>query len=381
MKALATGLLILSSTMALASYEDHFPEYFEYCTATQLKYQPEYFGGSVGGPGGHGFMYIHGLCKDYSKSYPQVVPCQSDSNHQGVGVSLDSDYSNVAWVAVPGRDLMMNGNLDPKAVTEADVNALAEKAVELKIFENVKMKPEYVSKNAFNTPEHEKAAAIYSIGTDIAVTWGRELRCVRIPVNKSAIQAAADFLNDVNNKYYKNNVPYEWSMVKNNCTHLAMNTSAAMGINPKIKTDGSTVAQIFNLGIPANAYLMYADRAILNKVNEKEIYKSKPFKNFGFHPTQLGSLMIHQQAFPDNVMFKTSELVAITLPRKNVLKLLATPIGYNKHATPENTELQANAQKWKAIYSELQSKEGHDEFNAYLEQQRSLADAIIEAAE
>lgn len=380
MKVLVTGLLLLSSSVALSSYDSYFPEYFEYCTGTQLKYQPAYFGGSEGGPGGHGFMYIHGLCKDFSKSYPQVKPCQSDSSHQGVGVSLDSDYTNVAWVAVPGRNLMMFGDTERRQITEEDIQSVANKAVALKIFQNVKMKPAYVTDNTFNTEAHEKAAAIYSLGTDIAVNWGRELRCVRIPVQKSAIAAAAQYLNEVNDKYFKNNIPYKWSMLKNNCTHLAVNTSHAMGINSSIETDRSAIRQLFNLAVPANAYLMYADKAVLNEVNAKEISKSKAFKSFGYSPAQLGSLLIHMPVYPDNVMFRTTELVAFTLPRKNIIKLLATPIRYDKFATSENSDLVENAKKWKELYLNMQPRDNDPKFNDYLEEQKKLAESILQDA-
>lgn len=376
MKVTVAVFVLTLSFFAQASYESYFPQYYEYCTATQLKYRPEFFDGAVGGPGGHGFMYIHGLCKDYSKSYPQVIPCDENSSHEGVGISLDSDYANVAWVAVPGRDLMMFGDIERRAVTEEDIEAVARKAIDLKIFENVKMKPDYVTKNAFNSIDYQKAAAVYSIGTDIAVNWARELRCVRIPVNKEAIGAAADYLNGVNNKYYLGNKTYEWSMIKNNCTHLAMNTSHAMGINSSIETDRSILRQIFNLAVPANAYLMYMDKALLKNVNEKKILKSKAYKKFGYHPSQVGTLMIHLKAYPDNVMFETSELKSITLPRKNILKIGTTPASYDKYARPENTQLLENAKRWKSVYEGMTFRRDKG-LQIYLQNQKDLIDAII----
>lgn len=378
MKKSFIGLALLYSGLSLAAgYDDHFPNYFEYCTGTQVKYQPAYFGGGEGGPGGHGFMYIHGLCKDYSKNYPQVVPCSSNANHKGVGVSLDSDYSNVAWIAVPGRDLTMFGEKKRSAITEADVQSVAQRAVDLKIFENVKMKPDYVTKHRFNSVQYQKAAAIYSMGTDLAVAWGRQLRCVRIPVTRSAITAAANYLNSVNDKYYKNNVPYEWSGFKNNCTHLVMNTSHAMGINASIETDRNELIQLFNVAVPANAYLMYAEKAVLKEADEDEITDSTSFKKHGFHASQVGSLLIPIKVFPDNVMFRTSELKAFTMPRRNILKMRATPESYDRYMTDENTVLTENARRWQDLYQKMDGSRESQKFQNYLKQQQQLTRNIL----
>lgn len=378
MKLPLLGLALLYSTVGLAaSYEETFPNYFEYCTGTQVKYQPAYFDGGEGGAGGHGFMYIHGLCKDYSKNYPQVVPCASGSDHKGVGVSLDSDFQNVAWVAVPGRGMTMYGDKKRSKITNADVQSVAQRAVELKIFENVKMKPDYVNKHAFNSADYQKAAAIYSFGTDLAVSWGRELRCARIPVTRLALFSAAKYLNEVNDKYYKNNVPYEWSGFKNNCTHLAINTSHAMGMNSSVETDRNALVQVFNLAVPANAYLMYVEKMVLEEASERNIVRSQSFKNFGFHSSQVGSLMTRIKVYPSNAMFKTDDLNSITLPRFSLTRALATPESYDRYLRPDNSEMKANALKWRDLYSKMEGSREGLKFENYLKQQKAMAAKII----
>lgn len=369
----------LFATLAQASYEDHFPRYFEYCTGTQLKYQKEFFDGAVGGKGGHGFMYVHGLCKDYTKNYPQVIPCSElkTRTHDGVGVSLDSDFSNVMWIAVPGRDLMMTGEQERKNLSKEEIESIAARAVELRIFENVKMKPEYVSKHPLNSKEGQFAAAMYSIGTDIAVNLARELRCVRIPVPEKSIAAAADFLNKKNDEFYKTGKEYKWDMAKNNCTHLAMNTSHAMGINRSILTDAALVRQIFSLAIPSNAYLAYVDKTILKQQTVGRIKRSRAFKEFGFHPNQVGTLMQKFDVYPENAMFITSELEAITLPRKNVLHLLATPQKYDsKLEGSKYSDLKLSAIRWHAMYNRMLEKTENAEIRQYLEEQIELTEKI-----
>ncbi len=368
-----TTILMTFSAVSFASYEEHFPQYFEYCTGTQLKYQKEYFNGAQGGPGGHGFMYIHGLCKDQEKTYPQVKPCDDSSDHLGVGISLDSDYTNVAWVAVPGRDLMINGERARKVIGKTDIEHVVKKSMELKIFENVKMKPAAVSKEGFGTVAHESAAALFSIGTDIAVAWARDLRCVKIPVTKKAIASAAIYLNQVNDSYYKGNKSYEWSMISNNCTHLAMNTSAAMGINKSIKVDQALPVQLLNLAIPANAFMMYADQILDESVSAKKILRSKVYQQFGFYPVQVGSLLVREPVFPSSEIFKTDELNGISLPRKKILKMFTTLKNYDRKFMPENTDLKANSESWAERYSKMRGKQRVSAEQNYVEAQLEKA--------
>lgn len=377
MKRLFAMTLILAAGFAQASYDKHFPQYYEYCTGTQLKYQKNYFNGATGGRGGHGFMYIHGLCKDETKNYPQVKPCDANSSHEGVGISLDSDYANVAWVAVPGRSLMMFGNSARKAIGQKEINHVLDESVRLRIFENVKMKPEAVSKNKFGSVAHEKAAALFSIGTDIAVAWARDLRCVRIPVTRPALSKAANYLNSVNDKYYKGNKTYEWSMLSNNCTHLAMNTSAAMGINSPLKVDRLLPIQLMNLAVPANAYLMYVDKAVRAEPEAEDIEEHPSFKKFHFYPAQVGSLMVRIKVYPTNEMFTNDELEAFTLPRKNILKLMSTPEDYDKYLTAKTTNLRANAEAWKDRVIELEHEARNEKVRSYLKGQEKLVRSIL----
>jgi hypothetical protein len=376
MKKIFSGLILAYSAVGLASYEKQFPQYFEYCTGTQLKYQKEYFDGAQGGPGGHGFMYIHGLCKDMDQTYPQVKPCDRKSTHQGVGISLDSDYTNVAWVAVPGRDLMLLGESSRKAIGKREIEHVLNKSIEHKIFQNVKMKQDAVTREGFGTVAHERAAALFSIGTDIAVAWARDLRCVKIPVTKKAIASAANYLNQVNDSYYKGNKSYKWSMVSNNCTHLAMNTSAAMGMNPSIEVDRALPVQLFNLAVPANAYMMYADKILNERVSAKKILRSEVFQQFGYYPVQVGSLLVREAVFPTSEMFKNDELRGISLPRKKLLKMFTTLKRYDRQLTPQNTELKANSESWIERYSKMRGQQKVSAEDSYVEVQLERAQKL-----
>lgn len=354
-------LLILFSLpiISMASYEDHFPVYFEYCSGTQWKLQ----NGEIGGTPGHGFTYIHGLCKDYSSDYPQVVPCDQVSRtqrrkypHEGVGISLDKNFTNVMWVAVPGRERMMFGNTERKPISHEDIEVHLKKMVDLKVFNGVISKSDKLTHLAFGNQKYLEALALDTVGTDHAVNWARELHCVRIPTPKKALIEVAKFLNESNNQY-RTGRKYEWSKLSNNCVHLSLNSSHAMGLNKSVQVDQKYLKMLLNLALPANAFMMYADKAVLAKApSNKLLSKNLPRK--GFHEVQVGSLMNVYKAYPSGDYFNNEELEVMTAPRlSKPLRLLATPRKYaKKYLKPENSELKVNAQAWIERYQLLLDK-------------------------
>jgi hypothetical protein len=357
MKNLFLIACISFSSLAFADYQTHFPTYFEYCTGSQWKLQS----GEAGGKPGHGFTYIHGLCKDYRSAYPQVIPCHEVEPavgqaypHEGVGISLDKNFSNVSWVAVPGRELMLFGEQERTAINESEIEAVIQRVTDLRIFQDVVMKDASVSQHQVNTSEHQRAAALATLGTDYAVNWARELHCVRIPVPASTLPKVAEFLNRMNNMY-REGEGYKWDKFANNCVHLSLNTSHVMGMNKEVKTDQPFLKQLTSLAVPANAFLTYVDLAIKPKASVRNILRSESFRSHNYFPAQVGSLMLHYQAYPAGSYFATDELKSLTLPR--FLKgagMFATPGKYtHKHGKIENLELEQNAIKWISTYQRL----------------------------
>lgn len=374
------------SAVTQAAYEDHFPAYFEYCTGTQWKLQS----GEKGGSPGHGFTYIHGLCKDYRSSYPQVIPCSEVSAelrekypHDGVGVSLDKNFSNVMWVAIPGRNLTLNGDSERKAITNQDVKDIIQKVIDLKIFQDVVHKGEKARSLPLNSQEYLEAVADATLGTEYAVAWARELHCARIPAPVESLPAVAKFLNEANNQY-KEGPGYEWSKVSNNCAHLAINTSHIMGINKSIKLNQGGLKKFFNMALPSNTFLMYADLAALKKApSNKKLNKAIAEK--GFYQVQVGSIIENHPAFPSGDKFNTEGLSVLTAPRpKSPFNFLGTPEKYEKkYMTPNNSELKANAEMWIERYEgnlqKLKENQKGSELEQYLQKQLELSKAILSA--
>ena len=126
---------------------DLYAASIEYCDGSQLNYK----NAGSGGTGGHAFIYVEGLCKDYTKSYPQVIPCSEVSEthknrfpHQGVGISLDSDLRNVSWIAVPGREVFFGVQ---------SVDELINHSIKYKVFDGVKLhEKDSLLNGIFSTP-------------------------------------------------------------------------------------------------------------------------------------------------------------------------------------------------------------------------------------
>lgn len=380
-KSFALISLFLFSSLTFASYEDHFPTYFEYCTGTRWRLQS----GEEGGKPGHGFTYIHGLCKDYRSSYPQVIPCSEISPelkeqypHEGVGISLDKNFKNVMWVAVPGRDFTIFGDIEPRYTTYEDVKNVIQKAIDLKIFNDVIHKGEKAQSFSLNSPEYLEAVADATLGTDYAVNWARELHCVKVPVKKESLPKVAEFLNEVNNQY-KENAAYEWDKISDNCAHLAINTSHLMGINKSINIGENGVKKYLNMALPTNTFMMYADQTVVTQ--KPGLRKLKGLLNTkGFSPVQVGALITNYPAFPSGDKFSTDDLTVLTAPRvMKPLKLLMTPEKYERYMTPKNSELTANAESWKTHYEKLLGKLGanDEKVETYLLKQLEIIDAIL----
>lgn len=386
MKNLTFAFIIASlSLSASAAYKDHFSTYFEYCTGTQWKLQS----GDVGGSPGHSFIYVHGLCKDYRSSYPQVIPCsevseqlKADYPHEGVGISLDKDFSNVMWVAVPGRDLTLFGNMERKSITNNDVESILRKITDLKVFQDVIHKGKKAASLSYNSPEYLKEVALATLGTEYAVNWARELHCVKIPAPSETLPRVASFLNESNNQYREGD-GYVWSKFSNNCTHLSINTSHVMGISKSVKLDSKFIGKIINLALPSNTFLMYADQTVLGKMPSTKLL-SKVLPRKGFYPVQVGAIMQNHPVYPSGDYFLTEDLSVLTLPRfLKPHKFFATPEKYEqKYMTPVNSDLRANATMWidryESLLHSLKQDTKYSEVELYLEKQLELARRIVE---
>ncbi len=312
-----------------AVYSQVFPFHVEYAAMTQIK--P--FGQKAGGPGGHAFLYIHGLCKDYSVPYPKVIPCSEAKfppglEHSGVGISVNNDFVNANWVAVPGHELFFKGIVPNGNVDAAAIQAVEDAAIRYRIFEGVQVKPALVSTRQRGQERYTRQVAKNAIGTDFAAQFGRELWGVRFRVDQKAIPEMAKFLNAVNEPYVMGVKPYEWSGIYDNCAMLSANVLAQACVRKSIPTRQIWIRQLFHLALPRNGLSTLQSlvheggrgaiaRAVFPEVSavDFDVVMNNPIwrenlRRFGTLPVGLGALSRHYPTFKGDALFADDLAVA-----------------------------------------------------------------------
>ena len=276
-----------------------YPYYYKYCASTQRIPKK----GEGGGIGGHALMFLSRVCLDKSKGLNSLSPlimCKDLPEYKsnpkklkdpnlGTGVTVDSYLKNTIYMNIPGLDLflgvgLLNGKdvLDEKEVLKISNYAVDKGATAGILFKksaytwakNLSEKEfENRLKNMSERERHVEVAKI-AFGTGIAISYGRNLYCVNIPLNERLMREMVKEANEdrklvkIGKKYrgkflthgVKKDAVYEWDMFYKNCTHLSINSLARVtGIFPPVLTDLPFFKQFTHLAIPANYFVEIYD--------------------------------------------------------------------------------------------------------------------------
>jgi hypothetical protein len=305
-------------------YAKLFGSYIEFIAVSQIKPVDE----AAGGVGGHILTYIHGLCKDYSVNYPRVIPCSSlDSSqsipHNGVAVSVNSGLKNANWVATPGHAFSLNGGLNPESRLDREaMERTLDRALELRVYEGIEMHEHAVPRQA-DPIAYQRALAYYSVGTDFALSLGRNVETVRVPLDSSLLPEIAEMLN-ASNERYRWGTDYEWSGLSNNCAHLTSRIAELAGLRSAIPQELPTYRQIFNLAVPANGIVTLRDQTQFANLDALFVWRNNSvMKRFitqkGILPIGGGILSRSIPVMAKNDYFKT-DLTQLTLPPKPLMR-------------------------------------------------------------
>jgi hypothetical protein len=385
---LLAGLTLLPSASAVSKnsvvsdhelYSQLYPVHAEFCAGTKF----QFIGGVSGGVGGHGFTYVHGLCKDDSKNYPQVKVCDGSEDHQGVGISVNSDFRNVNWVAVPTHSLLIDGNLaEGETVTEKTLDRIADEANRRHVFDGVIIdsdltKSENGDSFISGSDAYLRATAINSEGTDIGVRLARNLECVRVPFPYENLEKIAKTLNKLNDSYYFTDRSYAWSGPKDNCTHVATQILADAGIRDAIPKDS-----YLHPAVPRNNSYTLMQIGVFRSTKASDVYSRKEDRESisteYWMPTQVGVLAKKIWAFPDNKVFEISDKGLWFLP-KNPDHFAEARAAFSSPRA-ENSEIGANLFAWEERYTKelerTQSEKSIFDSKAYTHFKSEYADYL-----
>jgi hypothetical protein len=289
----------------------------EVCAVSQIEQNGE----GEGGANGHAVMWLKGACRDTRSAYPRIDMCATlgldpAAAASGVGISVDQDFSNVNWVAVNDRDLFFNGGVPQGSPLEApQLNAVYERAHELEIYKGVISHPSYIDdylhQHSLKSIGMEDFLIKESVGTNYALNFGRTIYCSKIPVQEAMMKKMVDYLNGLNEKYFKSN-DYQWNAIGDNCTHVPHNALAAAGIVDYRPVDQFILFQVFNLAVPADEFV--DEGRLTNDLDLSDIWGAytnnhvvHEVMDYNWIPTQPGAIVeVFNQHSYENTEFQKS---------------------------------------------------------------------------
>jgi hypothetical protein len=321
-------------------YDSIFPTYAEACSGSQML--P--LDGGGGGLAGHELLYIRGLCRDEKSSYPRLRDCTSQDQEPAVAVSVDQIFKNVNWVAIEGRDFIFRGEVSSQQpLTVQDREEAIDKAVARGFFKNITAHAEYL-KGMPAQESQERQLARASLGTSYALNFYRHLLCARVPLVSSQLEKMKSYLNALNEKYFVGGEVYNWSVLKNNCSHVAHNALAAAGVWGTLRVDAPMPLALLNMAAPPNEWALTAHHASHFADNVWTAY-NKPYlrKNLlenGVLPSAAGGLLeiipIHRTQ--NGIANTHTQFHMLSLPEVGVFNMMMKSLLKN----PANKDLKTN---------------------------------------
>ncbi|HYZ34496.1 MAG TPA: hypothetical protein VE684_19690 [Crenalkalicoccus sp.] len=239
------------------AYASLFPYFAEFCALSQIKQKQGMGAESLGGIGGHAVFYLNGACRAAEAGQTTIQLCDEPGAEpsDGVGISMNAHFRFAKWVATPGRDFFLHGNLALGApLTRADYDAVQAEARRLGIYDGVEFHASVFDDMPAGTTREIWKYEV-SVGTDYGISLGRGRFCARLPVNREQLAAMIAYLNAQNAPYRAREREFEWKLVQDNCIHLAHNALAAAGVWTKWPTDQPLLLAVFDFPVPLNEFV------------------------------------------------------------------------------------------------------------------------------
>lgn len=234
-----------------AAYTAEHPLYLEFCALSEIQKHPGHGADIRGGFGGHSTIYLNGVCRT-GDGYPEIALCGASD---GVGLSVNAHFANANWVPIPGRDFFYHGDLKPgQGLTEQVYAATKAHAKSLGVYDAIRFHDRVFADMPADTAREDFKYEV-SIATDYAINYGRDRYCARVPVFRPQMTRIVAYLNGLNRPYRDGPAEYEWSVLTDNCIHVAHNALAAIGFWPVWPTHRPVLIAAFDFPVPKNEFV------------------------------------------------------------------------------------------------------------------------------
>ena len=360
------------TTAAERIYSSLYSYYVEVCAISELKKKPGSGVDISSGVGGHAVLYLDNVCRDDAAHYPTIKLCapETPAGKRGVGLSVNAHYKNANWVATAGRDFFFHGGLQPdERLTRAAYERTQLQAKAMGILDGVEFheavfedKPEGMSRRDYMYE--------ISVATDYAIAFGRDRYCARRPVDRDQMAKIVDYLNGINAPYRDGKKAFEWSVLRNNCSHVAHNALAVAGLWDEWETDRFILFAAFDFPVPKNEFVNLMRRTNDFSIDDLDaVYEDGAARRALLEsdtlPTAPGALAEAEPARQDNDMYDTDlSLIFYDQPLLGPYQSRFERI----FAEPRYTDLRANLQHFANLYDKIRQQ--RQPFGAFLARQR-----------
>ena len=205
---------------------------------------------------GHANMFLGGVCLDKNSNIPQLKLDCADATEDGVGFSSNAYFKNIRWLASPGLNFYLNGNIAPDfKLTQDFYSKSVDSLLESGLLRGVEGQPVSWIKADVGTPEFTRGEITGSIGTDFALTWSRYAYCSKIPLSLSQMERIVPYVNELNRAYTNTGKNFNLSFVNNNCAHLVNNVLWQAGYLSERKFEDTLAVVDGNIAVPMNTLI------------------------------------------------------------------------------------------------------------------------------
>jgi hypothetical protein len=296
-------------------YDRVYPYHAELCALSEIRKKPGFGAQFRSGAGGHSLFYLNGVRLDREAGYPTLKLCDPDASPaaHGVGISVNSHYRNANWVAAEGRDFVFRGVLGPdEPLTRESYERTQERAKTMGVLDGVEFH-EHEFRDKPVRMSREDYMYDISVGTDYAVSFGREIYRAKIPLDRRRTGIIVDFLNGLNAPYRDGKRVYRWSVFNDNCSHVAHNALAEAGIWTPWRTGEFILTAAFNFPVPKNELVDLVLRTNDLPIDDlqalfADAVARRALLTFDALPTAPGALAAAEPAIAENEIYETADL-------------------------------------------------------------------------